>query len=136
MERFYSAPTDLSPEIILSPEENIFKITGRSSPEDVRTLYYPVIDWLKDFIKETIKENPYQYSASKPVIVRFEFTYFNSSSAKFINDILLEIKRLNSAGINVIIEWVHDEEDIDLMEAGEDIAILTEMEFKFISKKG
>jgi hypothetical protein len=135
MERLYLEPTELSPEIILSPEENIFKITGRSSPEDVRNLYYPVIAWIKDFFSTILDGNYIQYTTEKPFILKFEFTYFNSSSAKFFYDILTEVKKLNVAGVPVIIEWIYDEEDVDLKEAGADIAILSEMEFKYTGKK-
>jgi hypothetical protein len=135
MERLYFEPTESSPEIILSPEENIFKIKGKSSPEDVRSMYYPVIAWIKAFILEVLEVNSIHYSIDKPFVFKFEFTYFNSSSAKFIFDILTEIKRLNLAGVAVIIEWIYDEEDIDLKEAGADMATLSEMEFTFIGEK-
>ena len=135
MEKLYLEPTELSPEIILSPEDNVFKITGRSSPEDVRTLYYPVIDWIKNFVKVVIEGNSINYSEINPFVFKFEFTYFNSSSAKFIYDILVELKNLHQAGIPTVIEWVYEEGDTDLMEAGNDIAILSEMEFKYIGKK-
>jgi hypothetical protein len=135
MEQFYINSTDLSPEIILSPEKNIFSIRGRSSPEDVRDLYYPVIDWINKFVISVLEGNSIHYSTEYPFVFKFEFTYFNSSSAKFFYDILTEIKKLNLAGIPVIIEWFYDEEDIDLKEAGADIAILSEMEFTFIGQK-
>jgi hypothetical protein len=135
MEKLYLEPTEMSPEIILSPVENIFKITGRSSPEDVRTLYYPVIDWIKKFVGMTIGSMSIKYSAEKPLVFQFEFTYFNSSSAKFIYDILVELKNLQLAGIPIIIEWIYEDQDIDLKEAGNDIAILSEMEFQYIGKK-
>jgi hypothetical protein len=135
MENLYLAPTNLSPEILFSPEKNIFSIKGRSSPEDVRNLYYPVIDWVKDFCKKVLEDSHFQYTSEKPFILQFEFTYFNSSSAKFIFDIITEVKRLEKAGIPTIIEWVYDEEDLDLKEAGTDIAILAEMEFRYIGKK-
>jgi hypothetical protein len=135
MEKLYLKPTEMSPEIILSPEENIFKITGRSSPEDVRTLYYPVIDWINHFVKVILGGNSIQYSEDKPIVFKFEFTYFNSSSAKFIYDILVELKNLRKAGIPLEIEWIYGEEDVDLMEAGNDIAILSDIEFKYIAKK-
>jgi hypothetical protein len=46
------------------------------------------------------------------------------------------MKRLIPAGISFIVEWVYDEEDIDLKEAGDDIAILVEMNFSYVPKKG
>jgi hypothetical protein len=135
MERLYLKQTELSPEIALSPDENIFKIVGRSSPEDVRNLYYPVIEWLNAFVREALEGNPFHFSIEKPFIFSFEFTYFNSSSAKFIYDIIMEIRKLNLAGIPVIIEWIYDDADTDMKEAGEDIALLSEMEFTYIGKK-
>ena len=134
MEKLYLKPTEMSPEIILSPVENIFKISGRSSPEDVRTLYYPVIDWIKEFVRLAINGNSINFTEEKPFVFKFEFTYFNSSSAKFIYDILVELKNLQLADVPLIIEWIYAEEDTDLMEAGNDIAILSEMEFQYIGK--
>jgi hypothetical protein len=64
-----------------------------------------------------------------------DLVYFNSSSAKFLYDIFIELKRLIPLGIPVIVEWFYDEEDIDLKEGGMDIALLAEMEFLFIPKK-
>jgi hypothetical protein len=61
--------------------------------------------------------------------------YFNSSSAKFFYDIFLELKRLVPLGIPFIVEWFYDEEDIDLREAGSDIALLVGLEFLYIPKK-
>lgn len=135
MERLYLKPTELSPEIILSPHENIFKITGRSSPEDVRTLYYPVLDWIKAFIEIVLEGNSLHFSTENPFVLKLEFTYFNSSSAKFLYDIIMELKKLLLAGTPVKVQWIYDEEDIDLKEAGMDIAILCEMDFIYIGRK-
>ena len=59
MEKLYISPTRNTPEIHFSPLENIFLIRGISSPEDVRAMYYPVIEWVKillmKFLKEKIK---------------------------------------------------------------------------------
>ena len=132
MERLYLKPTELSPEIILSPTENIFRITGRSSPEDVRVLYYPVVEWISKFILIILENKSAQYSIEKPLVFRFEFTYFNSSSAKFLYDILMDLKKLHLENVPLNIEWVYDAEDIDMKEAGMDLAILSEMEFTYI----
>jgi hypothetical protein len=49
-------------------------------------------------------------------------------------DIFLEIKRLTPAGIPYIVEWFYGEEDLDLKEAGADIALLVDMNFSYITK--
>ncbi|MCE5347076.1 MAG: DUF1987 domain-containing protein [Bacteroidales bacterium] len=134
MQKFYAASTLTTPEICFSPEENIFLIRGTSAPEDVRAIYYPVIEWISLFIDEVIQGKINHYSPELPLKFQTDLNYFNSSSAKFIYDIFLKLKQLKSAGVPVIIEWFYEEEDIDLREAGADIAMLVNMEFTFIPK--
>lgn len=134
MQRFYIEPTSISPEIDFSIENNSFLIKGNSSPEDVRALYYPVIEWIRIFIDEVIEGEYPQFTQSNPLKFRVDLEYFNSSSAKFLYDIFIELKRLIASGKAVVVEWVFEEEDIDQKEAGYDIALLAGIEFKFVSK--
>lgn len=135
MHKLYISPTSSSPEINFSPEENIFLIRGTSSPEDVRALYYPVIEWVNSFINNILEGKNKRYTPENPLKFQADLAYFNSSSAKFFYDIFYELKRLIPAGIPVVVEWHYDEEDIDLKEAGKDIASLAGMEFTYILKK-
>jgi hypothetical protein len=135
MQKLYISQTNISPEVNFSPEENIFLISGISSPEDVRAMYYPVIEWVVAFVNEIIEGNYKDYKPDYPLKFKADLVYFNSSSAKFLYDIFIELKRLIPLGIPVIVEWFYDEEDIDLKEGGMDIALLAEMEFLFIPKK-
>ena len=134
MEKLYIRPTSTTPEVNFSPKENIFSIRGISSPEDVRAMYYPVIEWIKEYINEIVVAKESNYTPESPLKFTTELAYFNSSSAKFLYDIFLEIKRLKPYGIPFVVEWVYEEEDIDLKEAGDDIALLVEMDFLYISK--
>jgi hypothetical protein len=134
MQNLYIAPTLSSPEVNFSPEENVFVIRGTSSPEDVRAMYYPVIEWFTNFIDTIIKHKTFSYTLESPLRLKIDLDYFNSSSAKFLYDICLELKKFTSAGIPFVIEWYFDEEDIDLKEAGYDISLLVETAFLFIPK--
>ena len=134
MEKLYIKPTDTTPEIHFSPQKNIFLIRGISSPEDVRAMYYPVIEWVKMYINEILETGNKSYTADSPLRFKTDLIYFNSSSAKFLYDIYLELKRLIPSGIPFVVEWLYDEEDIDLKEAGSDIALLVGLEFSYISK--
>lgn len=135
MQELYISPTGETPEVHFSPEKNIFLIRGISSPEDVRALYYPVIEWIKIYIDNILEADNKIYTSDSPLKFTTDLEYFNSSSAKFLYDIYLELKRLIPSGIPFIVEWFYYEEDIDLKEAGEDIALLVDMEFSFIPKK-
>jgi len=135
MQKLYISKTSITPEVNFSPEENIFLISGISSPEDVRAMYYPVIEWVVAFVNEIVEGKYKDYKPDYPLKFKADLAYFNSSSAKFLYDIFIELKRLIPLGIPVIVEWFYDEEDIDLKEGGMDIALLAEMEFLFIPKK-
>lgn len=135
MQTFHIKATETSPEIFLSPRNNSFFIRGNSAPEDVRAIYYPVSEWVKNFIDEIISEGAKSFNNDNPFKFQVDFSYFNSSSAKFLYDILLELKRLSTSGIPVIVEWFYEEGDIDMREAGNDISILAGFDFHYISKK-
>lgn len=134
MQKLYIQRTSLTPEIHFSPKDNLFVISGTSSPEDVRALYYPVIEWIKLFIDDILEGEIAQYSSSSPLKMQADLYYFNSSSAKFLYDIFTELKRLPENGIPVIVDWLYDHDDTDQKEAGADIASLVGMEFNYIEK--
>lgn len=134
MKSFKHKATDLTPEIILAPDENRFVISGKSAPEDVRGLYYPVIEWMEEFAGELRKGHT--YTDKTPLLLKLDLEYFNSSSAKFLFDIFAQLRELNDEGVPVSVEWYYDEEDIDLREAGEDLSLLCEMPFKYCPKAG
>jgi len=134
MQKLHIDPTPNSPEVLFSPKENLFFIRGTSSPEDVRALYYPVTEWIRIFIDDILEGEITQYSSSNPLRLEADLEYFNSSSAKFLYDIFAELKRLPEAGIQVIVDWHYEKEDMDQKEAGADIATLVGMEFNFVEK--
>ena len=134
MKSFIHKATELTPEIILAPPENRFVISGKSAPEDVRGLYYPVIEWIEEFAAEVRKNN--SFTEEMPLLLKLDLEYFNSSSAKFLFDIFSQLKELNNEGVPVVIEWHYDEEDVDLREAGEDLALLCELPFRYCQKTG
>jgi len=132
MQKLHFQKTTVSPEIIFSPDENIFLISGTSAPEDVRALYYPVIEWIRIFVDDILDGEFKKFSKKNPVDLHINLEYFNSSSAKFLYDILSELKRIPPERFPVVVSWHHDEEDIDMKDAGNDIATLVGMDFRYI----
>ena len=49
MEKLFIEETEDTPEIILDPEQNIFKISKISVPENALDFYKPVLDWIKNY---------------------------------------------------------------------------------------
>lgn len=134
MENLYIPPSEVMPEITLSHKDNIFSIRGSSRPENVREIYEPVLTWLSDYKKMLITDRSI-YTENNPFIFQLDLEYFNSSTVKFLFDIIMTMKSLEEEGIPVAIHWFYDPEDPDSREAGEDLAILAEIDFTYIERQ-
>ncbi|MEQ8904250.1 DUF1987 domain-containing protein [Ekhidna sp.] len=120
MEPIKIHPTRITPAVILDPSRGIFRMYGRSSPENSVQFYEPILDALSN--KMNVPR----------VDVRIKMEYFNTSSSKCIYDILKEIKILEKKGKEVMVRWYYDEDDEDMLEAGEDYSDLLDLPFRFI----
>jgi hypothetical protein len=108
----YSAEkTHKTPYIHFDPATGDFVISGKSVPENVVSFYKPLMSWLDD----------YGQSPHSRTVLNVQLDYFNTSSAKGLVDIFkkIELIQLNGKG-EVQINWMYDENDEDMMEAGDD----------------
>ena len=115
--------TTESPEISLNAREGIIRFSGRSLPENPKTFYSPIKEWLTEYTK-----NP-----APSTNVSFMFDYFNTASSKLIMEIIDVIKTVEEKNSNLIIDWHYQEDDEDMLEAGEDFEAVTGVSFKYIS---
>ncbi len=60
--------------------------------------------------------------------------YFNSSSAKFILDVIVEVHKFHLDGYSIKIDWYFDEGDDDMLETGEDLSDMVDFPFNFIEQ--
>jgi len=125
------AETTATPKVILDYTNNKFEIEGCSRPEDVRDFYLPIINWL-DLFKNNISEEHINAHKEDPMVFNFKFDYFNSSSAKFILDILVLINQIHTTGINTKINWHYDENDEDMHEVGEELSEVVDLPFEYV----
>ncbi len=121
--------TDNSPKVIFDPARSVFEISGESRPEDVRKFYEPILQWIDGFGAFLKQQN-----STQKIQFNFIFEYFNSSSAKYVMDIMSKLNdiKLSNNNINIEICWHYDEMDEDMLEAGEEFENITQIPFKFI----
>jgi len=131
MKKLNIAATEKSPKIIFDPEEGLYEMEGNSRPENVRDFYYPIIDTLRDFFDDFVK----QEKKDKSFRFNFKLDYFNSSSAKFISDILVVVKTYSEKGVNIKIYWYFEDGDEDMKEVGEDFSDMISHPFNYIMIK-
>ena len=114
--------TTETPKVILDKEKSIFEFSGNSLPEDVGDFYNPILEWLDKYIQDPNK-------CSK---VNLSFDYYNTSSSKMILKILERFREIYRKGFEVHVAWHYQEDDEDMVEAGEDYAEHLKIPFEFI----
>ena len=125
--------TEFSPTVILSSEIPRFEISGESRPENTGKFYTPIIEWLTQY-KQVLTNDKQIPDQSKKIVFEFKFDYFNSTSAKYIMDILYQLDTFKAAGLETLIKWYYDAMDDDMKEAGEEFAKLIKSPIEFIEK--
>lgn len=113
-------PTKTTPAVLLDPHKGVFKLYGRSSPENSIDFYYPVKSTLSTDLR------------SKSLDVNIRLDYFNTSSSKCLYDLFRVIKKLRENGTEVRILWYYQPDDEDMLEVGEDYSDLLDLPFSFI----
>jgi hypothetical protein len=131
MKKLIIAPTAFTPRVILDHEEHFLEIAGESRPQDVREFFGPVIDWMNDFSGSLAKAG----NTEKPVVMNFNFEYFNSSSAKFILDICKILSRMRSEEVDASVRWYYVRGDDDMLEAGKEMSQIVRIPFEFIEQE-
>jgi hypothetical protein len=123
--------TEYSPTVDFNVSTGRFAISGESRPENCGKFYAPVVTWLGKFEQETAEK---KITITSPLTFIFKFDYFNSTSAKFIMNLLQIIKKIEAVkNYKVNIEWHYDEMDEDMLDAGKEFCEAAELNFEFIS---
>jgi len=128
MRKLIIEQTSSSPKVILDPDKKIFLISGESRPPDVREFYDQIISWLDDFSQYLIKSD----EKNVPFTFNFNLEYFNSSSGKLILDIFKILAGLRSKGINIIVNWHFEKDDVDMLEVGKEMSKIVRFPFEYV----
>lgn len=124
--------SNTTPFVDFRPSENLLIISGYSRPENVRNFYIPILDWLETYSNE-LKAKKNKGEQLQPIDFQFKLVYFNSSSAKFLYDIVILLNQIQKENIPLSINWYHDKDDSELREAGEDLSELAQVPFNFLT---
>ncbi|MBA7541416.1 hypothetical protein ES705_33729 [subsurface metagenome] len=111
-----------TPTVKFDASEGIIEIKGRSIPENSIEFYKPLVDWLEEY-----KKNPLPLTK-----VNIQLEYFNTSSSKCILDVFKKLEAIHKAKHDVEVNWYYEEDDEDMLEAGEDYESIIRIPFKMI----
>lgn len=114
--------TAKTPTVSFDAATGQLEIKGRSIPENSIEFYKPLVDWLTD----------YAGSPGSNTTVNIQLEYFNTSSSKCILDVFKKLEGIVTSGSAVTINWYYEEDDEDMLEAGEDYSAIINVPFKMI----
>ncbi len=123
--------TEDSPKIIFDTASNRFIVSGESRPENAGKFYTPIINWIINY-EEALSSQKKETKDNPILNFVFKLDYFNSTSAKYIMDILLIIKKFADLGYQINIEWHYDKRDDDMLDAGNEFSDTVDLKFDFI----
>jgi hypothetical protein len=129
MENLFLDSTENTPKINLDSSAHLLEFKGESRPEEVQNFYVPVLKWLNEYTDE-LKST----SDSIALECNFKFEYFNSSSAKYVMDIVKKMYFINNdcSHVTLSINWYYDEMDEDMLDTGKEFEDMLGIPFKFI----
>lgn len=114
-----------TPEVNFNPSTGILSISGRSIPENTFEFFNPILVWLEEYTNQ----------AQSKTIINIDLEYFNTSSSKYILEILKRLKAILAIGKDVLVKWYYDADDEEMMETGEDYEDVSNLPFEIIAKE-
>ncbi|MFZ9848323.1 MAG: DUF1987 domain-containing protein [Flavobacteriales bacterium] len=122
MDKITIEGTSKTPTIIFDSEAGLLELKGRSIPENSIEFYKPVVESL----------DKYSHEPKDKTSVNIQLEYFNTSSSKCILDLFKKLESIHKTGKDVVINWFYEEDDEDMLEAGEDYQAIIKVPFKMI----
>lgn len=132
MEPLLIEPTDDSPKVVLNDQDQIFLLEGESRPQHAYKFFQPIIHWLEEYGKILFWQKEH-FGKNRRMTLQVKLSYFNSTSAKFIGDILFILDKLCLDGYEVRVKWYYQAEDTDMKESGEEyLKMMKKLPIKFV----
>lgn len=119
MESIKLEGTPKTPTVEFNATNGELLLKGRSIPENSIEFYKPLIDWIEN----------YSAAAGGNTVLNVQLEYFNTSSSKCLLDVFKKLERISNP---VTIQWYYEEDDEDMLEAGEDYDAIIDIPFKMI----
>lgn len=124
MESLFVQATDDTPLVDYNIETGIFKLTGRSLPENAVDFYAPILAWIDELFSQTEQQT---------YVFEIFFEYFNTASSKQIAKMLLQIEKFIEKH-SITIRWLYEKDDTDMLFLGEQYSKFLKLPFEIIEQ--
>ena len=114
--------TSKTPTVSFDENNGMLELKGRSIPENSIEFYKPFIDWIDRYARDPRPKTT----------LSVQLEYFNTSSSKCILDLFKKLELIRTTGNEVLVLWHYEQDDEDMLEAGEDYQAIINIPFKMI----
>lgn len=111
-----------TPLVIFDPENQMFKIEGRSIPENPGEFFDHLIEWFKDYFEDPLNQTT----------LNLNLEYVNSGSSKHLLGLLRILKKHYDSGRSVEVNWYYEEDDEAIQSLGEHYKATLRIPFNLI----
>ncbi len=122
MEDLIITKTTKTPAVNFNLKNAVFRIEGRSIPENPDDFYTVITDWLLSYFASPKEHTEFH----------FQFEYINSGSSKFIMNMFQLIKKYFSEGAKCTVHWYYEEDDENIHELGQHYQSTFKLPFRFV----
>ena len=124
MEKYSINGTPNTPDINFDLSNGVLSISGRSIPENSIEFYNPLFSAIDTYISNP-KEN---------TILNIQLEYYNSSSSACLLSVFKKLEKFKkSADSPVVVNWLYEENDEDILAAGKNFEGMVDLPFTMIS---
>ena len=104
--------------------EGLLRFLGNSYPENAVDFFQPLLQWVHDYVR----------IPRKHTLVEFRVNYFNTSSSKYLFQIMEFICAFHAKGNPVKVIWVSNEENNEMLDTWHEIMGELEMDYEVKSQ--
>ena len=123
--QFIIEKTKKTPRVFFDTDAGILDIKGYSLPSDAKEFYTPLFVVVEEYLK----------SPQQQTELNFYIEYFNTSSSKVILQLMKTFSVLKDMGKDIVCNWFVDEEDADMIEAGNEYKSIINFTFNVLPVK-
>lgn len=103
-------------------EDGTLEIEGRSITEDPFTFWQPLLEWVENYSRKPASQTN----------VNIYLEYSNSSSNKYINELLRKLEDSHGKNTDVLVTWKYEEDDESVLQLGRDFESMLKLPFTFL----
>ncbi|HIB20431.1 MAG TPA: DUF1987 domain-containing protein [Rhodospirillales bacterium] len=98
-----------NPSVSFDAHAGLLELEGKSIPERTGEFYEPLLDWIEEYLAEN----------HEMTNVDLNLEYCNSSSTRYVLDILQKFEAFAQKGNSVKVIWKYEEDDEDMHNLGQ-----------------